>query len=78
MTCDKQLNCGHYCNGSVNDDLCIPCLKVECVEKLPQLTLGKNEDDWCDICVSAGLGMMPCIQLSCKHVFHEDCILKIL
>ncbi len=62
----------------MNDDLCIPCLKLECVEKMPNLTLDKNEDDWCDICVSAGLGMMPCVQLSCKHVFHEDCLMKIL
>ena len=62
----------------MNDDECLPCLKSECVDKNEHITLGKHEDDWCDICVSAGLGMMPCVQLDCKHIFHEECLLRIL
>ena len=76
--CSEQLNCGHYCAGSNDDNLCMPCLKEECVEKSPGLTLEVNEDDFCNLCYSSGLGQGACIQLDCKHIFHEDCLIKVL
>jgi E3 ubiquitin-protein ligase MYCBP2 len=53
----------------------LPCLNEECVDKDPQLTLGKKADDYCIICFTQGLGEMPCIQLECKHIAHLSCTL---
>lgn len=76
--CDKQLPCGHFCQGSKYDDVCIPCLHPDCVKAVPALTLEQTEDDYCNLCFSAGLGQAPCIQLDCKHIFHEECIMRVL
>ena len=30
------------------------------------------------ICYMGGLAQSPCVQLDCKHIFHEDCLIKVL
>ena len=38
-----------------------------------------DEDQYCEICYSEGLNAQPCVQLDgCKHVFHFNCISKII
>lgn len=38
-----------------------------------------NKEDYCNICFISGLGSQPCIQLGgCGHVFHIDCVRKII
>ena len=76
MSCDKMLPCGHPCCGSKDEAVCMPCLEPECVEKNPELTRGKNADDYCIICYTSGLGEAPCVKLDCNHIFHVSCILK--
>jgi Ring finger domain len=33
-------------------------------------------DDYCNICFIAALSDQPCVQLSCGHIFHEECMMK--
>lgn len=42
------------------------------------MTLEQTGDDYCIICYAGGLAQAPCIQLDCKHLFHEDCLLNVL
>lgn len=60
------------------------CLEEECIEKLKasghgnELIDGQGVDDYCTICWSSSLGQEPSVRLACRHVFHVECILKIL
>eukprot|EP00347_Sterkiella_histriomuscorum_P002581 403367593 len=76
QTCDKILRCGHPCNGTLNEQKCLPCLDEHCVKENEQLTLGQNAESYCTICYTEGLGAAPCVQLDCQHIFHLDCILS--
>lgn len=42
------------------------------------MTLEQTGDDFCIICYTGGLSQSPCIQLDCKHIFHEDCLITVL
>ena len=42
------------------------------------MTLEAKGDDFCNICYMSGLSQAPCIQLHCKHIFHEECIVRVL
>jgi hypothetical protein len=55
-SCDKILECGHYCRGFNGEQHCLPCLDEECVKKNPQLTLDLHADSYCSICYTSGLG----------------------
>ncbi len=35
----------------------------------------QNEDSYCNICYTAGLGEMPSIRLDCGHILHVQCLL---
>lgn len=35
QSCDKVLECGHYCCGFAGEKECLPCLHPDCVEKCP-------------------------------------------
>lgn len=75
-SCDKMHPCNHPCKGFAGEKECMPCLNEECIQKFnmchPQKAMLEdiNEDAYCTICYTAGLGEMPCVQLTCKHVFH--------
>ena len=80
--CDKKLACGHWCKGFKDEKVCLPCLDKKCIENL-NATLPNNkkmledfsDDDYCGICMVAGLGQEPCVRLgNCKHIFHLNCL----
>lgn len=89
--CDKTLPCGHACCGFFGEQECLPCLKRECVKAAkdeavaagnpddPRLFFDDtDEDSYCTICYTSGLGSEPCIKLGCRHVYHINCIKTIL
>ena len=55
-SCDKVHPCGHFCHGFAGEPVCLPCLHEECVNQNPDLTLANNEDSYCSICYTSGLG----------------------
>ena len=74
--CKKtHLQCGHRCNGALNEMECLPCLEPECAAKCD---LRENKDDLCSICYTSELGAQSCVKLTCGHVFHADCVLQLL
>ena len=75
-SCNKKLECGHYCYGFKNEKVCLPCLDEMCVKKNPNATLNMNSDSFCIICFTTGLGNAPSLKLNCGHIFHVHCILK--
>jgi hypothetical protein len=77
-SCSNQLECGHFCCGTNKDQLCLPCLEPDCVALSPGMTLEQTADDFCTICYAGGLCQAPCIQLDCKHIFHEECLIIVL
>lgn len=56
----------------------MPCLDEDCVSRNPGMTLEAKGDDYCNICYMSGLSQAPCIQLDCKHIYHEECIVRVL
>jgi len=79
QSCDKILQCDHTCKGLRGEAKCLPCLDENCVLIHEKYLENTNQDAYCEICFSSGLGDMPCVQLDgCKHVFHFDCIAKLI
>jgi hypothetical protein len=76
--CDKQLECGHFCCGTRGEIVWVPCLDPDWVKANPGLTLDQTADDFCMICYMSGLGQAPSIQLDCKHIYHEECLMRVL
>ena len=58
--------------------MCLPCLDADCVKLSPGMTLEQTGEDYCNICYAGGLSQAPCIQLDCKHIFHEECLILVL
>ncbi len=73
LSCTKRLQCGHACKGFKDEPYCLPCLAPECNQ-----IEGINDDTFCSICWTDGLGSEPCVQLHCKHVFHLNCMMKLI
>ena len=72
--CQKVNPCGHPCNGFKAEAKCMPCLHEDCQEKNKATTLGVTLDDFCAFCYTESLRYGACVQLSCKHIFHADCL----
>ena len=84
-SCDKVHACGHPCVGFKNEKKCLPCLQDGCivqynktVEPAKQILDGCTSDDYCEICYTSGLGEMPVVMLACKHMFHVECLFKLI
>ena len=81
QSCNKVHQCGHPCKGFANEGRCLPCLNLDCIKNhnltYPQFQLLETQhaEEYCGICMVAGLGDEPSIMLGCKHIFHVRCIL---
>ena len=80
--CDQKLPCGHWCRGFKDEKQHLPCLQKDCIKKYNETNSLKlyedySEDDYCGICMVAGLGQEACVKLDkCNHIFHLSCIMK--
>jgi len=75
-SCEQVLDWKHLCKGFADEEVCLPCLHPDCVEKAPELTLDQNDESYWSIWYISGLGQSPSIQLGCSHIFHVDWIKK--
>ena len=77
--CRKLKECGHKCAGVKNELECLPCLQAECIEAAADGgTNLPSSDELCTICYTCELQEEPCVQLSCGHIFHANCVLELL
>ena len=53
----------------------MPCLEPECHPAESRLP---PADELCAICFTSELKEEACVQLKCGHVFHANCVLKLL
>ena len=70
-SCLSTLPCGHICHGCRQDEECgvhLPCL-YGCAD-----LGGMDKDDMCCLCYTESLSQAPCVQLSCGHIFHVECL----
>ncbi|KAJ8905205.1 hypothetical protein NDN08_001714 [Rhodosorus marinus] len=67
--CGVKLDCGHDCNGYAGETTHVSCLVEGCVSR-SRFQSGKDD---CAICLDA-LDEEPCIELSCGHIWHLDCL----
>ena len=71
-TCKRILECGHQCNGNVDEETCLPCLR-NCSE-----TLRQDADDMCVICFTESLAAAPSSKLvTCGHIHHTACLVNV-
>ena len=73
--CRKIHACGHRCNGVSDEEDCLPCLCEECHDEESRLPAA---EELCTICWTSELEAEACVQLGCGHVFHANCVLKLL
>ena len=73
--CRKIHECGHRCNGVRGEKDCLPCLVVECHDEKSRLPAA---EELCNICWTSDLESEACVQLGCGHVFHANCVHKLL
>lgn len=72
--CQKFVKaCGHPCYGVHGEADCLPCLDPDCRALCQQ-----NCEDTCTICYKDDLKAEACVQLLCGHIFHANCLLKLL
>jgi len=75
MSCRKShSNCGHPCNGTLDEKYCMSCINDGCEYKHKYIK--QEPDDYCNICFTEELSEAPCIELDCGHIFHFECIQK--
>ena len=74
FACTKTLMCGHSCSGYKGEKNCLACLNEACQDVARAQLKGQTGDDYCMICGIDRLINAPCIQASCGHVFHVECI----
>jgi len=73
IACDRYLPCGHACGGVRGEKECLPCLKADCPSHVSS-GLEEDDDSYCTICYTEGLGQAPTIRLGCGHYYHFECI----
>ena len=73
--CRKIHACGHRCSGVSGEEECLPCLVEECHDEESRLPAA---EELCTICWTSELEAEACVQLGCGHVFHANCVLKLL
>ena len=67
--------CGHRCCGVADEAKCLPCLDSACANPA---VARETSDELCAVCYTSELGAQSCVQLTCGHIFHADCILQLL
>ena len=77
-SCKNQLECGHFWCGTAFEEMWLPCLDPDCVSRNPGMTLEQTGDDYWIIWYTGGLSQSPWIQLDCKHIFHAECIIRVI
>eukprot|EP00300_Choanocystis_sp_HF-7_P008386 c15877_g1_i1.p1 GENE.c15877_g1_i1~~c15877_g1_i1.p1 ORF type:complete len:651 (+),score=123.57 c15877_g1_i1:2-1954(+) len=77
-SCTKLLGCGHCCGGIRNERECMPCLRGCGQGTEGVLPLSQDDNDMCMICWTDPLSLAPSVRLDCGHVFHEECISRLL
>ncbi|EGD72098.1 hypothetical protein PTSG_11546 [Salpingoeca rosetta] len=87
-SCTKTLTCGHACCGIRGEEKCLPCLRgckpeVEAGDgeeggQVARAPLTQDNEDQCMICFTGALQEEPCIQTPCGHVFHFNCVKRLL
>lgn len=74
-------DCGHECDGIWGEPECLPCLHVDCGPKNAAQAITRvisvTKVDLCGICL-AEYGDSPCIRVCTNHIFHANCILRML
>ena len=74
--CQKyNAKCRHRCNGVHGEAFCPPCLEPTCASAAG---LSVRNDDLCAICYTSELSAEPCVQLRCGHIYHANCVSKLL
>ena len=81
---DRQLDCGHICNGVQGESQNLPCLVQDCIQfqidicEASEQMLNCAEGELCGICFTSELSEEPCVRISCGHVFHAECLYMML
>jgi hypothetical protein len=70
LACAQDLPCGHPCVGICDEETCPPCLHIDCAKKEGM----QSDSDLCLICYVEELRAAPCVQLTCGHFFHFECV----
>lgn len=52
ITCEKTLNCSHFCGGGRGETKCLPCLEEDCLLHIDEENNkpSQNKHDFCPIC----------------------------
>ena len=56
----------------------MPCLNEDCLDKLEGNHLLPSGGELCTICYTGEPETEACVQLRCGHVFHANCVYKLL
>ena len=81
--CGSALPCGHSSQGVRGSSRQLPCLKSECQHT--HNLINSDEEELCGICFSTALKDEACVRLklcylrlTCRHVFHANCVAQML
>jgi len=75
LICPKKLACNHACCGPRDESECLECLHEECTKGNEKAFKGT---EYCFVCYTEELFAGPCVKSSCGHIFHYQCIMKML
>lgn len=81
-SCTKILPCGHACCGLRDELTCLPCLHGckpdDQTNETSTVPLTQDYEDQCMVCFTGALHEEPCVQAPCGHVFHKNCVRRML
>jgi len=77
LACSRTLPCGHACAGVRGEEVCPPCLTCGNDADGEISPLNVIGEDLCSYCFDT-LNAEPCVVLDCQHVFHFQCLKRML